>query len=125
MRFPPLEWFFPFFEGLALGVVAMALHEGAYILAAGVMGIKVKKIGLKWNKGMYIVRESGPLHANLAIAFAGPLVNLVLISTWHWFPYFSLANLCYGVVNLLPIRGSDGSRILDCWKALRKREFVV
>jgi Zn-dependent protease len=125
MQFPELEWFFPFFEGLFLGLVAMALHEGAHIVTAAALGVKVKKVGLKWNKGMYIVRESGPLNTNLVIAFAGPLINLVLISTWHWLPYFALANICYGTVNLLPIQGSDGSRILDCWEALRKRAPVI
>lgn len=125
MQFAVLERFFPFFEGLFFGVVAMVLHECAHVVTATALGVKVKKVGLKWNKGIYIVREAGPLNANVAIAFAGPLINLVLISTWHWFPEFGLANLCYGAVNLLPIQGSDGSRILDCWDALRKRALTI
>ena len=125
MQFPELERFFPFFEGLFFGVVAMVLHECAHVVTATALGVKVKKVGLKWSKGIYIVRETGPLNMNLVIAFAGPLINLVLISTWHWLPKFGLANLCYGVVNLLPIQGSDGSRVMDCWKALRKRSLMI
>jgi Zn-dependent protease len=125
MHIPDLTWFFPFFQGLFLGVVAMVLHECAHIAAATALGVKVKGVGIKWNKGLYTVREQGPVQMNLLIASAGPLMNIALISLWYWSPTFGLANLCYAVCNLLPIQGSDGSRILDCFKQMRKRGLMI
>ena len=45
------------------------------------LGVRVKRVGMKWNKGLYTVRERGTVFQNLVIAFAGPLVNLILIAT--------------------------------------------
>jgi len=119
---PAVQWFFPFFRGLALGVVAMLLHEGGHLLGALALGIRVKRVGIKWNKGIYTVREAGSPGSNLMIAVAGPMMNVLLFLFWPWSLMFGLANLCYAVANLLPIEGSDGSRILDCWMQLRREK---
>jgi len=118
-----LEWFFPFLQGLSCGVGAMVLHECGHIATATALGVRVKRVGLKWNRGIYTVRERGTLNKNLVIALAGPLVNLILISSGYWAPKFGLANFCYAIANLLPIEGSDGSRVLQCWQGLRKRTW--
>ncbi len=118
-----VEWFFPFIHGLFMGLAAMFLHEAAHLLAALTLGVRVKKVGLQWNKGIYTVREAGPPGKNMLIAFAGPLMNLLLISVCHWAPTLGLANFCYAVANLVPIEGSDGSRIVQCWMQLRKRDL--
>jgi Zn-dependent protease len=120
-----LEWFFPFLQGLSCGVAAMILHECGHILSAIALGVKVKRVGLKWNKGIYTVREKGSVTKNMMIALAGPLVNLVLISSGRWSPTFALANFCYAIANLLPIDGSDGSRILQCWQGMRKKNLAI
>jgi Zn-dependent protease len=125
MNYRELSWYFPFFQGLFLGVVAMVLHECAHIAAATALGVKVKGVGIKWNKGLYTVREQGPVQLNLLIALAGPLMNIVLISLWYWSPDFGLANLSYAVCNLFPFEGSDGARILDCLKQMRKRGLMI
>jgi Zn-dependent protease len=109
-----LEWFFPFFSGLLMGLAAMILHEAAHLLTACALGVKVKRVGLKWNKGIFTVRETGPVGKNAIIALAGPLMNILLVCLWPWSPTFGLANLCYAVANLLPIEGSDGLRIAAC-----------
>ena len=108
-----LEWFFPFFHGVLFGLMAMVLHELGHVVMAHALGLRVKKVGFCW-KGMYTVREAGPPVKNAVVSFAGPLVNLLFIALWFWLPIFGLANLCCGVVNLLPIQGSDGKRILKC-----------
>ena len=118
-----VEWFFPSFRGLLLGVAAMLLHEGGHLLSALALGIRVKRVGIKWNKGIYTVREAGSPSRSLLIALAGPMMNLLLILFWQWSPTFGLANLCYAVANLLPIEGSDGSRIMSCWEQLRTRDI--
>lgn len=115
-----LHWIFPILRGMGLGLGAMALHETAHIATAYALGIEVKKVGFGW-KGLYTVRAPGTPGKNLFVSLAGPLLNLVLILTWVWWPIFGLANLCTGVVNLLPIEGSDGQRVLRCWLLMRAR----
>ena len=106
-----LEWFLPVFKGMGLGVLAMALHEAAHLAAAVCLGLRIRSVGFDW-KGVYTVREAGPLAKNLLVSLAGPLTNLLLCVLWYRSSMFSLANLCFGLVNLLPIQGSDGDRIL-------------
>lgn len=117
-----VRWFYPFFNGLGLGVIAMILHECGHLAAAAALGVRVKDVGMKWNKGLYTVREQGTDHQNLLIAMAGPGVNLLLVITAPWFPIFSLANFCYALANVLPIEGSDGYRIAACWRRIRSGE---
>ena len=112
-------WFYPFLEGLLLGIAGMALHEVGHLVTAVAIGVKVKNVGFCW-KGMYTVREPGPPLKNLIISLAGPAVNLALIFTWPWAREFALANLCFTVFNLVPIRGSDGDRVMSCWEQLRR-----
>jgi hypothetical protein len=119
------HWFMPFFEGLLLGVVAMLLHEAAHIFTAIGLGIEVKQVGIKWNKGLFTVRDTGTVSKNLLIALAGPMMNMILILSWHWSARFSLANFCYALANLLPIEGSDGWRIANCWMQLRKKDLMT
>jgi Zn-dependent protease len=114
-----IHWLFPFIHGLGLGVVSMLLHECGHLVAAILLGVRVKKIGMKWNKGFYIVRQNGTDQQNLLIALAGPFTNLLLISTYLWAPLFGIANFCYALANMLPIEGSDGYRIAWCWRQIR------
>ena len=44
-----LAWFFPFFQGLLLGIIAMAFHEVGHLIAAPLVGIKIKTVGLRWK----------------------------------------------------------------------------
>jgi Zn-dependent protease len=118
-----LAWFIPFFQGLLLGVIAMAFHEAGHLIAAPLVGIKIKTVGLRW-KGLYTVREAGPPDKNMIVSLAGPLVNLALIATWHWSFRFGLANLCFTFFNLLPIEGSDGERVWRCWRAMKRERLA-
>lgn len=115
-----MQWFCPFLNGFGLGVIAMLLHEGGHIAAAFVLGVRVKNVGIKWNKGLYTVRDAGSTYQNLLIAAAGPFVNLLLIACQPWLPLFSMANFCYALANMLPIDGSDGLRVAGCWRKLRE-----
>jgi len=119
-----LEWPSTVFGVLYFGLLAMAVHEAAHIVAAWALGIKVKSVGFSW-KGMYTVREAGSPAKNLLVSFAGPLINLLLIPLWPWSTMFSLANLCVGVCNLLPIQGSDGDRMLSIWKGMREAAVLA
>ena len=118
------HWFFPILRGMGLGLLAMAVHEAAHVAAALSLGIEVKKIGMGWT-GMYTVRHPSTPGKNMLVSLVGPLTNLALLLFWHWLPLFGLANLCIGAVNLLPIQGSDGERVLNCWQQMHKKETPV
>lgn len=113
-----LQWLFPCLQGALLGLLAMVLHEVGHVVAAIALGIRVRGVGLCW-KGLYTVREAGPPVKNILISSAGPLINLLLFLLWHHSPTFSLANLCCGVCNLLPMHNSDGERIFRCLRQMR------
>jgi Zn-dependent protease len=114
-----LAWLFPFFQGLLLGIIAMAFHEAGHIVTAPLVGIKIKTIGLTW-KGLYTVREAGPPAKNLMVSLAGPLTNLTLLLLWPLSPKLGLANLCFAFFNILPIEGSDGERVWTCWRQMKR-----
>jgi Zn-dependent protease len=114
-----VRWLYPFIHGLGLGVIAMLLHECGHLVSALVLGVRIKKVGIKWNKGLYTVREQGTPFQSLLIAVAGPLTNCLLIVTSLWLPLFGLANYCYALANMLPIEGSDGYRIAASWQQIR------
>ncbi|HUN86201.1 MAG TPA: hypothetical protein VMU48_17610 [Terracidiphilus sp.] len=115
-----LEWFLPILQGIFLGLLAMTLHEVAHLLTARLVGIRVKKVGLRW-KGLYTVRDPGSPRDNAIVSLAGPLLNLALLLMWHWSPTFGLANLCFFGFNVLPIEGSDGERVWKCWLQAQKQ----
>lgn len=115
-----LHWFYPFFEGVVLGLVAMVLHEVGHLLAALALGVKIKSVGMRW-KGLYTVREAGPPGKNMLVSLAGPFTNILLILCSPWCPVFGLANFCFALGNLLPIEGSDGERAFRCWRAMRDK----
>jgi Zn-dependent protease len=114
----------PFCSGLVFGLIAMVLHECGHIAAAVGLGVRVKRVGLQWNKGLFTVRDQGTVHQNLLIALAGPFVNMLMVVTEPWYPVLSLANFCFALANMLPIEGSDGFRIAECWRRIRERELT-
>ena len=115
-----IHWFQPVMQGFALGMIAMILHECGHLAAAAALGVRVKRVGIQWNKGFFTVREKGTVHQNLLIALAGPFVNLLLLVLEPCFPLFSLANFCCALANMLPIEGSDGFRVAECWRHIRE-----
>lgn len=119
-----VQWIFPFFRGIAIGSLAMALHECGHLAAAYLSGVRVKRIGMEWTKGLFTVRESGTLQQNLLISLAGPAVNMLLVGSGPWLPVFGMANFCYALANMLPIEGSDGFRVADCWRRLKEGKFA-
>ena len=119
-----IRFFQPVLYGFAMGVIAMILHECGHLAAAAALGVRVKRVGIQWKKGLFTVRERGTVQQNLVIALAGPFVNLLLILVEPWFPLFSLANVCCVLANMLPIVGSDGFRVAECWRRIRHGELA-
>ena len=97
---------------MGYGLIAVLLHETGHFATALFLRVRIKKVGLD-RKGVYLVREAGPLWKNLLISFAGPCINLLMSLIWQSKTGLGIANLYFGLVNLLPIKGSDGDRIFD------------
>jgi Zn-dependent protease len=104
-------------------VWAIGLHELAHVLVALAFGVRIKRIGISW-RGPYIVREQGFPFANLCIALAGPVLNLILaIAYWSSMRQFALINLVLGVSNLVPaMPGGDGQHVAAAIRNLRFSE---
>ena len=105
---------------ILVALFSMVLHEAGHVAASRLLGISVKRVGIS-AKGMYIVRESGPPLVNLLITLAGPVANLLMACAWPVAPQFALVNLAFGLTNLLPIAGSDGTRALMLLTGLRQQ----
>ncbi|MES2221049.1 MAG: site-2 protease family protein [Acidobacteriota bacterium] len=106
-------------EGLLLGLLTLAsllLHELGHLLVAWASGVKVREIGL-CLRGSYIQRERASTTIDeCAIAFGGPLVNLLVAAAlWglpgvgHWLMIY---NFILAISNLVPLPGTDGRRLL-------------
>jgi Zn-dependent protease len=114
------HWLISLAGTLFLGLSAMVLHEFGHLVTSLMIGVKVKSVGL-CMKGMYVVREAGTPAKNLLVSLAGPLTNVALILLfWHASRTFALANLCFAICNLAPMKGTDGDRALRCWEQLQK-----
>jgi Zn-dependent protease len=109
---------------LETSLSSLALHEIGHVAAAKALGVRVKRFGVSW-KGPYIIRESGSVDQNMLIALTGPATNLMISAClWPSMPQFAFVNLWFGLFNLLPVKSSDGARVLKCyreWKELRVR----
>jgi Zn-dependent protease len=104
--------------------LAILLHEFGHLAAAYLSGVRVKQVGLSW-KGPYIVREPGTPVQNTVISLSGPGINLVLCALcWHLSGTFAFVNGFLAVMNLLPIRSSDGLRVYRIWKQPDKHDLI-
>lgn len=125
MHYLLTHWLFSLAGTLFLGLTAMVLHEFGHVATSLMLGIKVKTIGL-CMKGMYVVREAGSPAKNLLISLTGPLTNVALILLfWGHSPKFVLANVCLAFFNLVPVKGSDGDRALDCLQQMQKESAAA
>jgi len=108
---------------VALGLLALGLHELGHGLVARGLGYRIRSLEL-WPFGAALSTdlEAGGLRA-LAVALAGPLCGLVaagmsllclrlLPGTGEVMEPFFLLNLTLSAVNLLPAEPLDGGRAL-------------
>ena len=103
---------------VVFGLPAVILHELGHVAAAYYFGVKVRGVKLKWY-GVGIIREPGTDRQNALVSFSGPAFNLLLaLASWYhpnfFVSMFFWSNIFLGAVNLLPIKNSDGARILSC-----------
>ena len=114
-------------RGMVLGYLIAAsllLHELGHIAASKLLRVPVSEFGLCLG-GAYNRRAHAVLPRDEAIiSAAGPLMNLCLVLPSLILPVIGkqlgLCNIMLCIVNLLPIKSSDGSRILDAiWGSSR------
>jgi Zn-dependent protease len=103
---------------ILLYYAAALIHELAHAAVSECCGLPVKGLRFSWGS-IGIVRPVGRPAANLFVSLAGPAMSLLVAwLAWPHFRTFGLANLLIGALNLLPMRGSDGGRVLGCLKRL-------
>lgn len=102
--------------GGLLVTLSLVLHELAHTAVARLLSVPVHGIGIKFV-GAYTYRRyaSRPLH-DVIIAAAGPAASLVLTFASFFVPrvgiWLAEWNLGIALLNLLPLPGTDGYRIL-------------
>lgn len=99
-------------------VLACALHETGHwatvkILGGNVCSLRLTAVGAEMELDSRCPLSYG---RETAAALAGPLVNL--LTAWvsalnEWYLFAGL-NLCFGILNLLPVYPLDGGRALAC-----------
>ena len=106
-------------NGLYIVLTTTLAHEIGHILVALIFGIPVKKLGLNCT-GIYLQRERGLGWAEVSACLAGPAMNMTLaLLFWNTIYWFALCNLVFSVVNLLPIKNSDGSHAMEAIDKMR------
>lgn len=102
--------------GATLFIASLLAHEAGHIVLAWMMDARVKSLGF-CARGVYIRREPTHDFSDALIAAAGPAVNLLIAAfLWHnpgVLSWLMQLNLILGIGNLVPIKGTDGRRILE------------
>lgn len=108
-----------------LVLLAAALHEGGHLRAMRLCGVAVEQVNLR-AFGIEIVAD-GLRHLSYrdeaAVAFSGPLANLLaalltagivlMTGPFEGALFFLVANLALAALNLMPVPGLDGGRMLS------------
>lgn len=119
---------------VAIGIVfSVVLHEFSHAMVASAFGIKIVGAGISWW-GAYVEPRTDitvlPV-PELFISLAGPLANAILggLAAYVVFcrkeslfentvQYFALINLQLAILNMLPIGGLDGAKVLEGFNAI-------
>lgn len=116
---------------LAVGIAAL-LHEAGHVVAAWGWGVPLRGLRLDTFGARLELGGMVSYTTELAVAAGGPFVSLwaawlafPLGQWWQGWYLFALVSLGLGGINLLPVRGLDGGRILACLLSLLWGERVA
>lgn len=104
-------------EGVVLcSLLACVVHELGHVAAIAITGGKVRALHLTAIGAEMKLDANYPISygKEIIIALAGPFANFIAvwISILNGWYLFVGINLCFGVLNLLPIASLDGGRAL-------------
>ena len=115
---------FPITEVLTVTVAAL-LHELGHAAAAWGWSVPIRRLKLDLFGARMELGGLTAYSAELAVAVGGPLASLLaaalafpLGSVWAGASLFAAVSLGLGLLNLLPVRGLDGGRMLSCGLSL-------
>lgn len=105
--------------GIAAGLLvtlSLVIHELAHVLAALTFAVPVHGIGIKFIGAYTSRKHAARRRHDVLITAAGPLANLVLMFASFFVPrigvWLAEWNCGIALLNLLPVPGTDGYRIL-------------
>lgn len=117
-------------ELLSVALAAL-LHEIGHGVAAWGWSVPIRTLRLDLFGARMELGGLTGYAAELAVAAGGPLVSLLVAALawpvgifWEGAEFFSLVSLGLGLLNLLPVRGLDGGRMLACALSLTAGERV-
>ena len=99
---------------------AATIHELGHIAAAKLLGINLSHLKLDvLGARLDVTGHLCSYPAMVALCAAGPLINCVCFALVlpfseqvGWINEFCMASLSHGILNLIPIQGFDGGRIV-------------
>lgn len=112
-------------------LLAAAIHEEAHILCANAVGAPIVRFDIEPWGGRLLYGGMTSYKQELAIASAGIAANLLTAAFGLISPLgiygrlFFYSSLCYALVNLIPIKGSDGGEIMRCLVAMQSKALVA
>ena len=101
-------------------ILAASVHELGHIVAGKALCINLSHMRLDiLGARLTTTGRLCSYPALVGLCIAGPLSNILcfallhpLIDTSEWVQEFCMASISLGIINLIPIRGFDGGRIL-------------
>ncbi len=111
----------------AVIIFSALIHEIGHLFAAYILGIKITGFDIDLVGASITTAGLGSYRDEIILAGAGPLANLICIVIFYplyryheihncpfaqYFYFFCGVCLCLMVINLLPVKGFDGGRIL-------------
>ena len=117
-------------------LLAVILHELGHIVAARALGVRFRRLALKRTGLCLITSEAGfPSYDDeLICALGGPVAGALSALVARGLDYllpclapfvqeFIPFSLALSLLNLLPLRGFDGARILTCFLSCHHRHL--
>lgn len=99
----------------AMFVLSLLCHESGHLLAARLTGTRVSAVGFCLY-GAYNRRHAAKGRAEFWISAAGPAANFAIAALLFGhagaLQWTAEVNLVLGILNLIPLRNSDGQRML-------------
>ena len=104
-------------------ICSVAIHEIGHIIAAKIRRIKLSEMKLSiFGASLYTYNQLFSYYDEIFLCIGGPLANLlsvvVCLSIEKTNSLFFMSSLALGMLNMFPIHGFDGGRILSAFLSI-------